>query len=249
MVYAELNLVLQLSVESETLHKHGQTLSQTAADFQSCVKPSLLSFSICGMHLENYKWEKKASISNILWLYWQYPVGAQFWQTAFWLMLKICTNSLILFLFLKREFRLVSKTKVYLHGYKIWSHTALSRLLNFFLLELKLRLKIILVQCSLKFYLVCGTCIWFMTKFCNHAIWSRIEANWHFVCLPLLYLKILCLFTSHSIVMRYPNRQGFVLQIGNNRDRKDCRKVKKHEYRNDVKQNEGYACPFSQSVF
>lgn len=60
------NLVLQLSVESDTLHKHGQTLSQTAADFQSCVKPSLLSFSICGMHLENYKWEKKASISNIL---------------------------------------------------------------------------------------------------------------------------------------------------------------------------------------
>lgn len=120
-VYAELNLVLQLSVESETLHKHGQTLSQTAADFQSCAKPSLLSFSICGMHLENYKWEKKASISNILWLYWQYPVGAPFWQTAFWLMLKICTNSLILFLFLKREFRLVSKTKVYLHGYKIWS--------------------------------------------------------------------------------------------------------------------------------
>lgn len=81
-------------------------------------------------------------------------------------MLKICTNSLILFLFLKREFRLVSKTKVYLHGYKIWSHTALSKLLNFFPLELKLRLKIILVQCSLKLlYLVCGTCIWFMTKF------------------------------------------------------------------------------------
>lgn len=46
--------------------------------------------------------------------------------------------------------------------------------------------------------------------------------------------------------MRYPNRQGFVLQIGNNRDRKDCRKVKKHEYRNDVKQNEGHACPFPQ---
>lgn len=145
-VYAELNLVLQLSVESETLHKHGQTLSQTAADFQSCAKPSLLSFSICGMHLENYKWEKKASISNILWLYWQYPVGALFWQTAFWLMLKICTNSLILFLFLKREFRLVSKTKVYLHGYKIWSHTALS-LVKFFLLEFELRLHIILVQC------------------------------------------------------------------------------------------------------
>lgn len=84
------------------------------------------------------------------------------------------------------------------------------------------------MQCSLKFYLVCGTCIWFMTKFCNHAIWSRIEATWHFVCLPLLYLKILCLFTSHSIVIRYPNRQGFVLQIGNNQDRKDCRKVKKN---------------------
>lgn len=86
----------------------------------------------------------------------------------------------------------------------------------------------------------------FMTKFCNHAILSRIEATWHFVCLPLLYLKILCLFTSHSIVIRYPNRQGFVLQIGNNQDREDCRKVKKHEYRNDVKQNEGYACPFPQ---
>lgn len=74
-----------------------------------------------------------------------------------------------------------------------------------------------------------------MTKFCNHAIWSRIEATWHFVCLLLLYLKTLCLFTSHSIVIRYPNRQVFVLQIGNNQDRKDCRKAK-HEYRNDVKQ-------------
>lgn len=89
------------------------------------------------------------------------------------------------------------------------------------------------MQSKLKFYLVCG--IWFMTKFCNHAIWSRIEATWHFVCLPLLYLKTLCLFTSHSIVIRYPNRQIFVLQIGNNQDRKDCRKAK-HEYRNDVRQ-------------
>lgn len=39
------------------------------------------------------------------------------------------------------------------------------------------------------------------------------------------------------------------MQIGNNQDRKDCRKAK-HEYRNDVKQkkkkNEGYACPFPQ---
>lgn len=69
--------------------------------------------------------------------------------------------------------------------------------------------------------------IWFMTN-CNHAIWSRIEATGHFVCLPLLYLKTLCLFTSHSIVIRYPNRQSFVLQIGNNQDRKDCRKVKKN---------------------
>lgn len=93
--------------------------------------------------------EKSKHFKYFVIIYWQYPVGALFWQTAFWLMPKICTNSLILFLFLKREFRLVSKTKVYLHGYKIWSHTALSRLLNFFLLELKLRLKIIIVQCSL----------------------------------------------------------------------------------------------------
>lgn len=57
--------------------------------------------------------EKSKHFKYFVIIYWQYPVGALFWQTAFWLMLKICTNSLILFLFLKREFRLVSKTIKY----------------------------------------------------------------------------------------------------------------------------------------